>query len=58
MLEEDQLGELLADVRLIDPGCGLLRNMIQTDPTVALNNGFHKKENMVSIKGTVSHVRT
>ena len=58
MLEEDQFGELLANVRLVDVHGGLLGSMKQTNPAVALNNGFHQKENMVSVDRAVSHVRT
>ena len=57
MLEQDQFGELLANVRLVDVHGGLLGSMKQTNPAVALDDGLNQKENMVSVNRAVSHVR-
>ena len=58
MLEQDQFGELLANVWAIDVHRRLFGNMKQTNPAVALDDGFHEEESMISVNWAVSHVRT
>ena len=58
MLKEDKFSELLANVWIVDAHRWLFGNMKQTNPAVALDDGFHEEESMISVNWAVSHVRT
>ena len=58
MFEKNVLGQILADVAVIEVHGGLFGNVVQTDFAVTFNDGFDKEENMVSVDRAVSHVRT